>query len=130
MKNLFISLLILISVLTSNVRAETYGNVYANFIRTVDGDTIVVNIPCFPPIIGDNIKIRFRGIDTPELRSSDPSQKYRAYQAKELVDSILKHTTIIELRNIERGSFFRVVADVYVDGININSYIIKANLLK
>ncbi len=42
--------------------------------------------------------------------------KYDAQQAKEMVADILKDAERIDLKNIERGKYFRIVADVFVEG--------------
>ena len=41
---------------------------------------------------------------------------------------MLKTAKVIELRNIQRGKYFRIVADVYVDDKNLADILIKNNL--
>jgi len=105
-----------------------YGNVKAYFIKNYDGDTITVNIPDYPPIIGKKISIRVNGIDTPELRTKSSKEKQSARTAKRLVNSLLKKAKEIELKNIQRGKYFRIVADVYYDGKNLADILMKNNL--
>jgi len=68
------------------------------------------------PIIGEKISIRINGIDTPEIRGKCEKEKYDAQQTKEMVADILKDAERIDLKNIERGKYFRIVADVFVEG--------------
>ena len=86
-------------------------------LRVVDGDTIECNIPNTPAFAGDHIKIRFRGADAPELRTKDLKEKAQGKIAKRNLEKILwarvKSGDKVMLRNVGRGKFFRVVADVY-----------------
>ncbi len=108
--------------------SSNYGDVQATFIKNYDGDTITVNIAGYPPIIGKKISIRVNGIDTPELRTKSPKEKQLARTAKRLVKSLLKNAKSIELKNIKRGKYFRIVADVYYDGKSLADILIKNKL--
>ncbi len=44
------------------------------------------------------------------------------------VGDILSNAKKIELHNIQRGKYFRIVADVIADGISIKSELIKSKL--
>ena len=72
------------------------------------------------PIIGKKIAIRVNGIDTPEIRGKCDKEKYNAEQAKGMVEEFLKDAERIDLKNMERGKYFRIVADVYADDRNDN----------
>lgn len=105
--------------------AKDYGDATAIFISNYDGDTITVDIKGYPPIVGDHVSVRVKGIDTPEIKGKD---KYLAKKAKELVRSMLQKAQIIELRNIERDKYFRILADVYADGQSVSELLIFRNL--
>ena len=109
--------------------AKPYGDIQgAVYVRNYDGDTITFNLPSLHPIIGDKISIRVNGIDTPEIRGKCQQEKYSAEQARELVTDILKDAESIELKNIERGKYFRIVADVFVDGESLADELIEAGM--
>ena len=78
------------------------------------------------PIIGEKISIRVNGIDTPEIRGKCEKEKYDAQQAQQMVADILKDADQIVLRNMERGKYFRIAADVMVDGENLADMLIEA----
>ena len=67
-------------------------------------------------------------VDTPEIRGKCEKEKYDAKQAKEMVADILKDADQITLRNLERGKYFRLVADVYVDGENLAGMLVEAGM--
>jgi len=80
------------------------------------------------PIIGNKISIRVNGIDTPDIRGKCEKEKYDAKQAKEMVADILKDAERIDLKNMERGKYFRIAADVIVDGENLADMLIEAGV--
>jgi len=109
--------------------AKSYGDIQgADYIRNYDGDTITFNLPGLHPIIGEKISIRVNGIDTPEIRGKCEKEKYDAQQTKEMVADILKDAESIDLKNIERGKYFRIVADVFVDGESLADELIEAGM--
>ena len=97
-------------------------------IRVIDGDTFVVDIDEFPDLIGKDISVRVNGIDTPELRGKCGREKDLAVKAKERVDALLKTADTIVLENLSRGSFFRIVADVIIDGVDLGELILNEGL--
>lgn len=99
------------------------------FIRNFDGDSITFDIPEAPAIVGKNMVIRLRGIDTPELRSSKCQGEHNlALQAKNMVYSLLKNAKVINLHRTGRGKYFRILADVEFDGIDLASVLLEKKL--
>lgn len=97
-------------------------------LSVYDGDTFRVNIPNAHPLIGENIGIRIRNVDTAELRTKDPCEKKAAVEAKNMAHARLSGASRIELRNVSRGKYFRIVADVYYDGKSLGAELIEAGL--
>lgn len=109
--------------------AKSYGNIEnAQYVRNYDGDTVTFTLPGLHPIIGEKINIRVNGIDTPEIRGKCEKEKYDAKQAREMVADILKDAEQITLKNMERGKYFRIAADVFVDGENLADILIEAGM--
>jgi len=79
------------------------------------------------PIIGNKISIRVNGIDTQEIRGKCEKEKYDAKQAKEMVADILKDAEQITLKNMERGKYFRIAADVIVDSESLGDLLVEAS---
>lgn len=120
---------ILISVLASCLLLTTsgeslgetlYGSARAVVVSVRDGDTLTVDVEGWPPLVGERIGVRLAGVDTPELRSKDPAERERARAAKDFTCSLAPPGTVIELRNIRRGKYFRIVADVYAGGSSLS----------
>ena len=73
----------------------------------------------FQIFFGYKIPVRVRGIDTPEIRGKCDIEKSRAKQVRDFVRDLHSQATTIELKNCERGKYFRLVADVYLNGENL-----------
>lgn len=97
-------------------------------VSVYDGDTIKVNITGWPAIIGQAINIRVNGVDTPEIR------RYECTREKELGDHAKAFTQQfvqrghITLHNLQRDKYFRILADVKVDGVLLSKALIDAGL--
>ena len=109
--------------------AESYGDYQgAIYLKNYDGDTIRFNLPGYPPIAGKDIRVRVNGIDTPEIKGKCKKEKYEARQARDMVADILKGAEKINLKNMKRGKYFRIAADVIVDGENLADVLIEAGM--
>ena len=76
-------------------------------------------------MFGSEIAVRIRGIDTPDLRYDREDVKKRAYEAKTERERLLLNAKEIILYNIGRDKYFRILASVKADGIDIGEYMIK-----
>jgi len=97
-------------------------------ISVYDGDTIRVDIDSFPDIIGKNIRIRLKGIDAPEIKGKCQKEIDLAIMARDYLRNAINQSSRIELRNIERGKYFRIVGELYIDGENISNNLFKRKL--
>ena len=114
-------------VLSQTAYAANYGSVIAEVVSVYDGDSFRVNISGWPAIIGDNVPVRVRGIDTPEIRGKCPSEKEQAIRAREFVREVLS-SGVVKLVDMDRGKYFRIVATVLVDGVDLSELVIKNSL--
>jgi len=101
--------------------------VISDVISVYDGATFRVNIKGYPHIIGENMPIRVSGIDIPEIKAQCGYEKSLAVSSKYFTTKFLKGGTV-ELRNAERGKYFRITADVYVKGVSLGDSLIDAGL--
>ena len=130
-----IKTLFLVYVLALSLHVEAKPKVYdpipVKNIRSVyDGDTFRVDLDCNVQILCENISVRVSGIDTPEMKDKRPRIKKKAVKAKVYVKQKLHQAGRIELKNIRRGKYFRIVADVYIDGENLADQMIVEGLAK
>jgi endonuclease YncB( thermonuclease family) len=98
------------------------------YVRNYDADTITFNIPDVHPLFGKNINVRVKGVDTPEIKGSLPCEKDQARTARRLVENMVKRAHRIDLMNVDRDKYFRILAYVIIDGQNLKDYLIKNQL--
>jgi endonuclease YncB( thermonuclease family) len=94
-------------------------------LRVYDGDTFYCDIDIWPSILGENIGIRIRGIDTPEIRGSSAEVKLLAQFVRNYARDIICSAERLVLTNISRGKYFRVIADVECDGVDLASVLLE-----
>ena len=118
-----------LSLSAESLSNKKYGSVVVSEVTSIyDGDTFRANIKEYPDLIGYRIGIRINGIDTPEMRGKCLKEKTLAKEAKQFTVSQLRAAKKIDLRNMKRGKYFRIVADVYVDDKNLAQMLIDNNL--
>ncbi len=117
--------LLLLWLLASPVFA--YETIVVDEVTSIyDADTFRVNIKGWPPIIGERMPIRANGFDAPEIRGKCEQEKVGAREAKQLTVEALRNADIIELRNQKRGKYFRIIADVFIDGKSLRDMHLSA----
>lgn len=95
-------------------------------VSVYDADTFRVDIQGWPDIIGKNMSIRVNGVDAAEIRGKCESEKLQAKAARDFTRQLLSSSQSIELRDIKRGKYFRLIADVYVDGESLTNKLITS----
>ncbi len=126
---LIITLLFSLSLHGKSLSNKNYGSTVVSKVTSIyDGDTFRANLVGYPEIVGYRIGIRVNGIDTPEMRGKCQKEKDLARKAKQFAVTKLRASKKIELRNMKRGKYFRIVADVYVDNRNLGTMLIENHL--
>jgi len=125
-----IAVVLLVTSFTFSVQAKPQYNTVtvSKVISVYDGDTFRVNIDSLPPIVGKNIAIRVNGVDTPEIRGKCQYEKNLALEARDFVRARLSNAKEIKLTNLQRGKYFRVVANVLVDGVSLEQELLDNKL--
>ncbi|MBN2479978.1 MAG: thermonuclease family protein [Parachlamydiales bacterium] len=107
-------------------KTTNYGDIIVSSVSHVyDGNTFVANIKEYPPIIGKNIPIKIRGIETADINNKNLSIREKAQRAKQFLENLLKDKQMIILKNMKRDKYFRIIADVIIDGQNASDALLK-----
>lgn len=126
---LIITILFFTLAFSVNAKPKNYGTVIVDEVISIyDADTFRVTIKDWPPLIDERISIRVAGVDAPELRGKCESEKSGARIAKKVTVELLRNATAIELHNMKRGKYFRIIANVIVDGKDLAAILIKKGL--
>lgn len=118
----FLPTCLLAVFLAVSARADggrSYGNVDAVVVRVCDGDTVVVDIPEYPDVVGKDIRVRLAGVDAPELRDPDPKLRQAAWAARDAMAALLPPGSVVTLGNIRRDKYFRLDADITFAGRDV-----------
>lgn len=101
---------------------------YTAYIREItdiyDGDTITVDIDLGLYSWLHNQKLRLYGIDTPELRGEE--REFGLF-VRDVVREIIEinEPIIIKTHKDKKGKYGRWLAEIFVDGININQLLVE-----
>lgn len=80
-------------------------------VSVYDGDTFKINLNCETDVFCENISVRVRGVDTPEIKGKTEREKALAKQAKAFTKEFLSHTPV-SLTDCGRDKYFRLLCNV------------------
>ena len=92
-------------------------------VKVYDGDTITIGFYMMGNEIPYRMPVRLLGIDTPEMRDKNVETKARAKVAQQFLSSQVLGK-IVQLRNLGKEKYGRLLADVYCDDVHINQLMI------
>ena len=102
----------------------TYPITSGHVIKVYDGDTITIaskmpyeNSQLF------RFNVRLNGIDTPEIKSKNENEKLLAKKARDSLSQLIIHKNIT-LQNVKNEKYGRILADVYLDDLHLNKWMI------
>ena len=132
---LFVLLLTLAVGSIAHAKKPPYPDIeVVRVVSVYDGDTLRVDLACNQPIFCENISARIRGIDAPEIRGKCDYEKERAIQARNVVRALIEQSTKegrhVVLNAPKRGKYFRIVADVYIDGLSVGKALVNQGLAR
>ena len=118
-----VSALLLLTVATTAV-----ANPYPwKVTRAVDGDTVEVQVKWLPVELGDKLKIRIYGVDTPEkgARASCPAEAQLGLAATNFTKKFITGKSVsVEIKEWDKFGG-RVLGDVIVNNKSLRNELIK-----
>lgn len=100
------------------------------YVSNYDGDTLTVNLPdTIPDVFSHEISVRVRHIDTAEIKGSNKCEREMAEKAKVVVTTLLKNAKKIDLEDVGRDKFFRLLCSVNIttqanENLDLSNYLI------
>ena len=96
-------------------------------IKVYDGDTITI-AAYMPYSDGTDsplfrFSVRLNGIDTPEIKGHSEEEKKAAKVSRAALNEKLLHR-VVTLKNVQTEKYGRILADVYLDELHINQWMI------
>lgn len=99
-------------------------------VQIYDGDSFKVTINDWPEVIGKNIDIRLKGADAPDFSAKCDKERELAQQASDFAWNFIIGAQKVELVEIERDHYFRLLARIQADGKDLSTALIDAGLAK
>lgn len=127
MKTIFIISILLLQIAHAQCEHDKSTFRCVKYIRNYDADTITVSIPNVHKFFGEKISVRLFGVDAPEVRTKDKCEKKLAREAKKYVASVLSKSKRIDLTDVKKDKYFRLLSDVIIDGQSLRSLLFKHN---
>ena len=97
-------------------------------IKVYDGDTITIasKMP-FDQSPYYRFSVRLKGIDCPEMRSKNAEEKQCAILTRNFLKDLLMDK-IVTLKEVELEKFGRILADVYLDEVNLSDLLCEKHM--
>jgi endonuclease YncB( thermonuclease family) len=94
-------------------------------IKVYDGDsiTIAAKLP-FENSLLYRFSVRLNGIDTPEIKGKNEDEKEAAKNARDALSKLILNK-YVSLKNVDNEKYGRILADVYLDELHINDWLVK-----
>lgn len=122
MKNVFAIAFFLLFSLTASANPYDW-----KVTRAVDGDTVEVQVTWLPVELGDKLKIRVYGVDTPEkgARAKCPAEALLGTKATEFTKKFVAAKNVsIEIKEWDKFGG-RILGDVVVNGKSLRAELIS-----
>jgi endonuclease YncB( thermonuclease family) len=93
-------------------------------IKVYDGDTITVcgrfydNSPLY------RFCIRLKGVDSPEIRGNTQEEKVSAIKSRDALSQLILGKIVV-IKNHDCEKYGRILADVYIDNIHVNEWLLQ-----
>ena len=114
--------IIIIAIVLSGCYESDYSNYNFKVVYIYDGDTVKLS---------NGEKVRYIGIDTPEMNYNNPPAEYFAQEAKEYnAKLVLGKKVKLEFDVVKRDKYGRLLAYVYIDGKHISQDMIERGFAK
>jgi len=98
----------------------------ARCVSVYDGDTVTLDISLGFNVVMHKQKVRLLGINTPEVRGEERELGLVSRdRLRELIDD--KDVIIVTHRD-KGGKYGRLLATIYLDGVNINQQLVDEGL--
>ena len=93
-------------------------------IKVYDGDTITIatKLP-FPDSPVYRFPVRLRGIDSPEIKGKSLEEITLAKISRDALSHMIMDKTV-ELKDVNTEKYGRLLANVYIDNIHINQWML------
>jgi len=96
-------------------------------VKVYDGDTITIlsKLPYKDSSLY-KFSVRLNGIDCPEIKGGTEKEKLRAQIAREELSKLILNKQVM-LKDLKTEKYGRILAEVYLDDLHLNQYMLDMN---
>lgn len=98
------------------------------YVRNYGAARIIFNINNVHSIIANNLSVQVSGLRAPRIDGKAKCEKTLASKGQKFSHDFLKQAKRIDLKNISRGEYFKINAQVIADGKSLKEELIKNKL--
>lgn len=128
-----VGLLLSAVLLSCAANAADYSFERGDVVSIYDGDTFYLRLPSCTsqiPSLCARAGVRLRGIDAPEMRATCPLEAQKGRAARERLRELLDYGHRMQLRNVGREKYGRLLADLEIDGRDVGERLIAEGLAR
>lgn len=92
-------------------------------VKVYDGDTITLASRFYEGSPIWRFSVRLRGIDTPEMKGGNVFERIKAKEAQAALERLI-FMKMVKLKNVATEKYGRILADVYLDDLHVNRYML------
>ena len=129
MRGVWVGLMLLLLPLSASAKEVLKGPFPFEVLEVIDGDTFRARVTIW---LGQQVevKVRLKGVDTPEMRGKCAAEKELAQAAKKFTAAWLKQNPSV-LTNVHYGTYAgRVLATTYSEKGTLGDALLAQNLAK
>jgi micrococcal nuclease len=89
-------------------------------VKVYDGDTITIATYFHDKVY--RFSVRLNGIDSPEIKGPN---KADAVISRDALSALVMNKVVV-LKNVKTEKYGRLLADVYMNGVNVSDWMLKA----
>jgi micrococcal nuclease len=115
----------LLSVTVKDTKPFTFPLTEGKVLKVYDGDTITIasKLP-YDASPFYRFSVRLAGIDSPEIKGKTEHEKKMAIDSRDALDKLI-NGKIVRLENIKSEKYGRVLAEVYLNDLNVNNWMLN-----
>ena len=96
-------------------------------IKVYDGDTITVASKILKGKDVYRFSVRLNGIDSPEIKGKSEAEKVSAIVSRDKLSNLILNK-VVRLEDVKTEKYGRILAEVYLDNLHINQWMLENKL--
>tara|TARA_Y100001970_G_scaffold209655_1_gene255620 strand:- start:34 stop:495 length:462 start_codon:yes stop_codon:yes gene_type:complete len=100
---------------------------YGKVVKVYDGDTITLASRILNGTEIYRFSVRLNGIDSPEIKGKTEEEKQSAIKSREALKKLI-FNKCVKLYSVKTEKYGRILADVYLDDLHVNKWMLDNQL--